>query len=274
MSQAVSVGPWVLAVGVLALALGFAAANLVAGFLKRRGHPDAGSPLWYLVLASLLAARVGWVVCWWSAYRTSPWSMLDIRDGGFWWPFGVLVLALGTVWWVWRRPEQRRVLPLSVGCGLAVWALVGLVAWQLQHAAHPALPDVVLRRLDGSTTSVSSLRGRPLVINLWATWCGPCRAEMPMLVHASHHTRGVDFVFVDQGESARAVRAWLESETLAPEHVLIDSGSDMSRHYNAPGYPTTLFIDATGRLRDMRVGPLTEASLRVHLERADFSPAE
>lgn len=265
MSQAVSIGPWVLAVGVVALALGFLAANLVAGFLKRRGFPDAGNPLWYILLLSLVVARLAWVVQWWAAYSQSPWNILDIRDGGFSWPVGVLTLVVATAVQVWRRPAQRRVLPASVGSGLLVWALVGLVAWQLQEAAHPPLPDLALRGLDGTTTTLAEYRGKPMVINLWATWCGPCRREMPMLVEASHAMSDVDFLFIDQGESAAAVREWLNAEGLAPEHVLIDGGSELSHHYNAPGYPTTLFVDSSGRLRDSRVGPLTGASLRVHL---------
>lgn len=274
MMQAVSIGPWVFAVGMLTIALGLAAGHAVAAFLKRRGYPDVGPSLWTLLLVSLVVARVAWVLVWWSAYRPSPWNMLDIRDGGFSWVAGVLALVAASLYRMWRWPTQRRALATSVGSGLAVWALTGLVAWQLQQAANPPLPDLALRRLDGSTTTLAGMGGQPMVVNLWATWCGPCRREMPMLVDASHNMPGVHFVFVDQGESARAVRAWLDEEQLAPDHVLIDSGSELSHHYNTPGYPTTLFFDASGRLRDTRVGPLTEASLHVHLEHVDFPSAK
>lgn len=265
--HSVSVGPWVFAVGVLALVLGVVAAFAVAAFLKRRGGADIEPALWGLLLLSLLLARAAWVVRWWPAYRLSPWDMLDIRDGGFSMLAGALALTAATLCWMWRRPSLRRALPISVASGMAAWALVGLVAWQLREASRVPLPDLLLRRLDGSPTTLAEYRGQPMVINLWATWCGPCRAEMPMLVKASHDMPGLRFVFVDQGESAGAVRAFLDSERLAPAHVLIDSGSGLSQYYRAPGYPTTLFVDATGRLRDMRVGPLTAASLRVHLKR-------
>lgn len=267
--QSVSVGPWVFAVGVLALLLGLAAAFSVATFLKRRGHADVEPVLWALLLLALLAARAAWVVRWWPAYRQSPWDMLDVRDGGFGVFAGALALAAATLVWMWRRPSLRRALPISVASGMAAWALVGLVAWQLREASRVPLPDLILRRLDGSPTTLAEFRGKPMVVNLWATWCGPCREEMPMLVRASHGMTDVRFVFVDQGESSGAVRAFLQRERLVPAHVLIDSGSGLSQHYRAPGYPTTLFIDATGRLRDMRVGPLTAASLRVHLRHVD-----
>src|SRR5699024_6925659 len=183
-----------------------------------------------------------------------------------------VALLVATMIRAWRRRGQRRILPISVGCGLVAWALTGLVAWQLQSAAHLPLPDTTLRRLDGSTTTLRAWRGKPMVINLWATWCGPCRREMPMLVQASRERDDVRFVFVDQGESADAVRAFLQHENLDPAHVLIDSASELAHAYHAPGYPTTLFVDASGRLRDMRVGPLSRASLAVHLERIVSPP--
>lgn len=271
--QNVSVGPWLFAVGMLALALGLVAAFAVATFLKRRGYADVEPALWGLLLLSLLLARVAWVLRWWPAYRLSPWDALDVRDGGFSMLAGVAALVVATLIWMWRRPLLRRALPISVAAGMAAWALVGLAAWQLRETRHAPLPEITLRHLDGSPTTLAEHRGTPLVVNLWATWCGPCREEMPMLVQASHDMAGVRFVFVDQGESSSAVRAFLQRERLAPAHVLIDSANGLSQHYQAPGYPTTLFIDASGRLRDMRVGPLTAASLRVHLQHIAPSPS-
>lgn len=264
--QSISVGPWLFAVGMLAVVLGLVAALATAAFLRRRGYADAEPALWGLLLLSLLLARVAWVLQWWSAYRPSPWDTLDVRDGGFSMLAGVVALVVATLVWMWQRPALRRALPISAAGGIAMWALVGLAAWQLREARHAPLPDITLRHLDGSPATLAEHRGTPLVINLWATWCGPCRAEMPMLVQASQRMAGVRFVFVDQGESSAEVRAFLQREQLAPAHVLIDTASDLSRHYQAPGYPTTLFVDAGGRLRDMRVGPLTAASLRVHLQ--------
>lgn len=270
--QAISVGPWVFSVGVVALLLGLAAAYATAAFLKRRGYPDVESALWWLLLLALVAARVAWVARWWPAYRASPLNILDIRDGGFMGSAGLLALALATLAWALERRGWRRCLPISVGSGVAAWALVGFAAWQLQSASHPPLPDLALRSLGGGTTTLVELRGTPMVINLWATWCPPCRAEMPMLVEASHDTPGVRFVFVNQGESADAIRAFFEHERLSPADVLVDGNSGLSRYYHAPGYPTTLFVDASGRLRDMRIGPLSKASLAAHLERA-ISPS-
>ncbi len=273
--QAISVGPWVFSVGVLAILLGLAAAHAAAGFMKKRGYGDAGPALWWLLLAALVAARGAFVWRQWQGYRLEPWTTLDIRDGGFAIRVGIAVLVLAASWWWLRRPRLRCALPVAVACGLVAWGAVTLAAGQLRQAAHPPVPDVVLRRLDGGTTTLAALRGRPMVVNLWATWCGPCRREMPMLVAASQAMPDVRFVFVDQDESAAAVRAFLDSEKLAPRHVLIDTGSRLARLYHAPGYPTTLFLDAKGRLRDMRVGPLSRATLQAHLTRVTSrSPIE
>lgn len=264
--QAISVGPWVLSIGVLAVLLGLSGAHAVAGFMRRRGHADVGPALWWLLLVALLAARGAYVVRWWSAYRASPWwSVLDIRDAGFAPWVGVFVLVLATLLVMRRYRAWRRALSAAVVSGLCVWALVGAVAVQLDSAAHPPLPELSLRRLDGSTVTLASLGGKPMVINLWATWCPPCRHEMPMLMQAAREMPRVRFVFADQGESAVNIRAFLRQQNLSADGVVLDSGRELARYYHAPGYPTTLFVDADGHLRDMRVGALSRATLQAHL---------
>jgi thiol-disulfide isomerase/thioredoxin len=113
------------------------------------------------------------------------------------------------------------------------------------------------------------------VINLWATWCVPCRREMPVLVEAQRTMPQVRFVFADQGESAGAVKQFLQAQPLTLQHVLIDENLQLSNYYNVRGYPTTLFIDARGRLRDTHIGELSRATLAERLQRieADLPPS-
>lgn len=266
--QAFPLGPWVFPVGVIAIALGWFAASAIAAFLRRRGHADAASALWWLLLAALVAGRAAFVARWWPAYHASAWwSVLDIRDRGFMPLAAVLAVLLVMPLLILGRPRLRVALPAAAAGGLAVAALAVFAAVRLQGASHPPLSTATLRQLDGNPTTLASLAGVPMVVNLWATWCGPCRREMPMLIQASHATRGVRFVFADQGESAAKVRAFLAGQALQPTHVLLDPDSDLGRDYRAPGYPTTLFIGADGRLRDARVGPLSRATLEQHLLR-------
>lgn len=263
----ISLGPWVFPVGIIAIALGWLAASAMAAFLRRRGHADADAPLWWLLLAALLAARVAYVVRWWPDYRVSPWwSIVDIRDRGINVVAGCIALTMALAIVVWRRPRLRRALPAAAATGVAVAAITVFAAALLQAGSHPPLSQATLRNLDGTPTRLAAFAGRPLVLNLWATWCGPCRSEMPMLVKASHATPGVGFVFVDQGEPAASVQAFLKREALDPDHVLLDPNGLLSRDYRALGYPTTLFINADGRLADTQVGPLSRATLAEHLQ--------
>ena len=259
--QAVSVGPFLLSVAVLALVLGVFAAQGTAGFMKRRGYADVDAPLWWLLLAALGVARLGYVLRLWSSYSVHPLDIVDVRDGGFDLVAGLVVLALGVVLLVWRKKRWRLSLPVSVLVGVAAWALVLGAAAKLQEAAHPPMPSLVLNDLQGQPVQLDSLKGKPMVINLWATWCGPCRREMPVLVAAQQARADVRFIFADQGESAVQVRSYLQQNQLSPQHVLVDANSQLSQHYRSPGYPTTLFLDADGQLRDMHIGELSHATL-------------
>ncbi|HEX7348717.1 MAG TPA: TlpA disulfide reductase family protein [Rhodanobacteraceae bacterium] len=265
--QAVTIGPWVFGIGLVALVLGWIAANVAAWFSKRRTQVDAGTPLWVLLLAALIAARAAFVLRGWHAYAAAPLSMLDIRDGGFAWPAGVVVLLAGALLWMWRRPRLRQPLSISVGAGLAIWAVVAFGAPQLgARSAYPPLPVAALQQMDGQPVSASAFAGKPLVVNLWATWCAPCRSEMPMLVAASRELPGVRFVFVDHGEAAATVEQYFAHAKLYPQHILLDRHGTLMRDYQLPGCPATLFVDAAGKVRSVHLGVLSTAALRIEVQ--------
>ncbi|WP_108472203.1 TlpA family protein disulfide reductase [Rhodanobacter thiooxydans] len=262
-----NIGPLALSSGLLALLFGVIAALASAGFLHRRGHADAGNALYLALGIGLLAARAAYVAGWWPQYMQQPLSILNIRDHGFDPIVGVLGLLAAAAAIGWRRPPLRRPLAAGVAVGVMAWAFAGLVAYKLTTTTHPGLPALVLSDLDGREVPLQTLRGQPTVINLWATWCGPCRREMPVLAEAQQATPQIRFVFADQGESAAAVKHFMQVQRLALQHVLIDGNLQLSNHYNARGYPTTLFLDADGRLRDMHIGELSRATLAERLQR-------
>ncbi|RCS28689.1 TlpA family protein disulfide reductase [Rhodanobacter denitrificans] len=262
-----NIGPLALSSGLLALLFGVIAALAAAGFLHRRGHADADNALFLALGIGLLTARIAYVAGWWPQYAQQPGSVLNIRDGGFEPVAGLLGLLAAALLIGWRRARLRQSLGAGVAVGIAAWAFAGLVAYRLTAAAHPGLPVLALRDLDGREVPLASLRGQPTVINLWATWCGPCRREMPVLAEAQRTLPQVRFVFADQGESATAVRQFMQVQRLALEHVLIDGNLQLSSHYNVRGYPTTLFLDADGRLRDLHMGELSRATLAERLQR-------
>lgn len=264
--QSVSVGPFLFSVAVVALLLGYLAARVTAGFMARRGCADVGDALWWLLLAVLVGARLGYVVRMWGSYQSHWPTIFDIRDGGFDVTSGLMVLALGMLVLLWRRRHWRVSLPVSVLMGVAVWGFVTVAMALLRQGAHAPMPTLVLDDLRGQPVKLTSFQGRPTVLNLWATWCGPCRREMPVLVQAQKDHPGVYFVLANQGESAARVGNFLDSQGLSPDHVLLDPGSELSRHYRTPGYPVTLFLDARGRLIDRHIGALSHATLDERLQ--------
>jgi thiol-disulfide isomerase/thioredoxin len=234
----------------------------------------AGDAITVAVLLGLMAARLGHLGWHAPAYLESPASMLDIRDGG-WNLTAGLVAGLGWLaWQAWRAPALRRPLASGAAAGLLVWGL-GLLA--LQQDRPNGYPAVELARLGDAqpATLAQAARGRPVVVNLWATWCGACRVEMPALAAAQRRHPDIGFLFVNQGESPEKVRAWLARSGLALDEVWLDAGSRLGAAVHSPGLPTTLFLDAQGRQVDAHVGLLSEASLQTRvaaLRRANASP--
>jgi thiol-disulfide isomerase/thioredoxin len=261
----VSIGPFAWPLAIALLSIGTVAAFAIDGWLRRRGHASSERALWSLPLLTVAAARAVFVATWWADYAAVPWSVLDLRDGGFSWPAGLVVLALGAAIRLWRRPALRVSLGVSLLGGMLVGGFGLLVAMRLDRAAHASLPAVTLRDLDDRPVPLRGLVGKPLVVNLWATWCPPCRREMPLLVRAQRQRGDVRFVFVDQGESADGVRAILRSAGLQPDHVLLDPAQQLPQAFGTRAFPTTLWFDMQGDLRSMHVGALSPATLAAGL---------
>lgn len=240
----------------------FVAVFPAAYIAKRTG--DTGSHveslLWQAVLVGLAAARAAFVLQYSASYTAAPLSILDIRDGG-WRP--VVGFAAGWLFIAWRLFKHR---PLSVPL---MWAaVVGTMVWggALLALSFPTekqqgVPSLALVKLDGSPTDLVHYRGKPMVVNLWATWCPPCVREMPVLHRAQVANPAVNFVFINQGETAQRVAPWLSARGLPLQNVLLDSKGEALAAFNQRGLPTTLFFDAEGRLVGTRNGELSEATL-------------
>src|SRR5262249_45340807 len=108
---------------------------------------------------------------------------------------------------------------------------------------------------------------RPTVLNLWASWCPPCRHEMPMLRAAQANHPDINFVFVNQGESAQQVRRYLAEQDLTMSNLLLDPQSRTAAALGQIAFPTTYLFDAAGRLIDVRVGELSAGTLAERLAR-------
>jgi thiol-disulfide isomerase/thioredoxin len=130
------------------------------------------------------------------------------------------------------------------------------------------MPNVALQTLAGEPASLPAVAGgKPLVVNLWATWCPPCRREMPVLAAAQRQEQDVIFAFASQGEDAQTVQRYLTDSRLVLSNVLLDPSRELGREVGSRAFPTTLFYDAGGRLVDSHIGELSEASLAAKLKR-------
>jgi thiol-disulfide isomerase/thioredoxin len=142
----------------------------------------------------------------------------------------------------------------------------------LIHQQTSGLPDVELAELNGQPASLAAVAdGKPLVVNLWATWCPPCIREMPVLETAQQNYTDIRFVFANQGEHAETIRRFLEKQSLNLDHVVSDQTGSFGQVVGSHGLPTTLFYSADGQLLDSHMGELSQATLVEKLER--FDPA-
>ncbi|MES2405709.1 MAG: TlpA disulfide reductase family protein [Pseudomonadota bacterium] len=255
----INIGPFALSSNVLVmLAAGLAAAG--AGHLAgRRQHTGIVNTLFDMLFAGVIMARIAFVVAWFDTYRSAPWSMLDIRDGGFMVWAGVAAALLVAIWRGWRQPIQRKPLMLGLMAGMLVW---GVLFGALRNTEQPVLPKQMLMTLAGEPTDLAALaHGKPMVVNLWASWCPPCRREMPALAAAQKRETGVSFVFVNQGEEAEAAQHYLSTEKIDLANVLLDPTASIGHTVGSGALPTTLFYNAKGQLIDTHVGGLSDASL-------------
>lgn len=269
-----SIGPFPLPAAMLAVSL--VIALVVSRQLGRRALPaaaasagtsnavsptrSAASVLFDMFFIGIAMARLAFVVRWFPSYLAEPWSVLRIGDGGFTWWAGLLFAAAWGVW-QWRRTPALRV-PLLAGsaAGLVAWAALLGSVWLMQQSSV-GLPEMELKSLDDERVSLAAMSGRPVVVNLWATWCPPCRREMPVLAEGQQNHSDIQFVFVNQGEGPDQIREYLQSQDLTLQNVLLDPFSTLMQEVGARGLPTTLFFDAEGRLADFHMGELTRAGL-------------
>jgi len=165
---------------------------------------------------------------------------------------------------------RLRLVAQAAAVGVVV-ALLGLLVWKiaqgesevtatLAEGGTPAAPEFSLERLDGSgKLSLASLRGQTVVLNFWASWCGPCKDETPLLQRAWKRWEGKDVVFVgvDVKDFRGDARSFTRRYGVTYPNVYDGKGSLVGR-YGVTGFPETYFIDAAGKVRYRIAGPVEE----------------
>ncbi|GAC20165.1 thiol:disulfide interchange protein DsbE, putative [Paraglaciecola arctica BSs20135] len=216
------------------------------------------------IIIGFIAARVTFVIRLWSEYQENMWQIFNLRDGGFipyyGWMIGVLVLIVLSRG---KRAFTRVYLSASF---VTFCVVVPLHYTANYYSSDISIPEIPVRDSAGELINLQTFQGKPLVINYWATWCPPCRKEMPVMEAAQKQHSSVTFLFVNQGEDPMTAKRFFTSQDLEIKNVFYDPASQLSRASGAAGLPTTLFFDATGKLVDSHMGELSNASLAHYLQ--------
>jgi len=188
--------------------------------------------------------------------------------------------AQATVHRTWRSRGPRRSIAVT---GLVLLAaLVSVAVWQARSSSTMANPNPLVGRTGqpapafslpslskpGPTISLAAFRGKPLVVNFWASWCIPCRTEMPLLEQAYQAEQGrVQFLGIDANDTSGAARDFLNQVDVTYPAVS-DANGGVAIQYSLFGLPTTVFISPSGKIMGRFIGELHADTLRAALKEA------
>ncbi|MEO6033159.1 MAG: TlpA disulfide reductase family protein [Burkholderiaceae bacterium] len=273
MTQILQIGPLALPYALL-VTLGAIAIGWFIGMRRARvAGADAEPLLMRMVLVGVIAARLAFVWQWRGPYLDEPLSILDIRDGGWDTASGLTAAFLYGLYRVRGQGTLRKPVITAVLATGAIWVL-GSFALTLGSRDAVALPQLSLPSLQGPAVAMAGFVGKPTVVNLWASWCPPCRREMPVLRQAQAENPALNFVFVNQGETQQIIQSYLDQHRLVLKNVLVDARLQVGSALGQRALPTTLFFDARGQLVSTRIGELSQATLAQRLsELRRLSPA-
>ena len=158
----------------------------------------------------------------------------------------------------------------AIGLGIGIALIFGFGNLNTDEASNPtigaAAPDFILRSVSGDEVKLSDFTGRPVIINFWATWCYPCRLEMPFFqTRYEQHSPNLVILAVNFDEAPQDVRSFSNEFNLTFD-PLLDPGGRVQELYQIRGYPTTYFVDEAGIIRVIHVGFLTEEQLDNNLK--------
>ncbi len=178
---------------------------------------------------------------------------------------------------------RRRLLLVAQGAAvglvvllfaLLVWKLVedkgGALAAAVERGEHPPAPTFNLERLDDDgMLDLAGLRGKPVVLNFWASWCAPCKEEAPYLeqVWRGNRHRGLTVVGLDANDFRRDARAFMRRFDLTFPIVYDGPGNTLAG-YGVTGFPETFVIDRQGRVVEAFVGAVNSDEDRARLRAA------
>jgi peroxiredoxin len=175
------------------------------------------------------------------------------------------------------QPIQRRALYITILVAALAWIFLSADRAGTSTAGEiPApregflAPDFSLQTPQGETVTLSELRGQAVLVNLWATWCPPCRAEMPAIqkLYEEYKDQGFMVLAVNMTyqDNPQAVLPFTQENNLTFP-ILLDETGEMARKYELRSLPSSFFINRNGIIQEVVIGgPMSEALLRTRLE--------
>ncbi len=171
------------------------------------------------------------------------------------------ILLAGSLWIAATRvrPEQATASPTMP----ATMSANAEAAPLPNHLA----PDFILPDLSGNPTQLSDLHGKVVLINIWATWCPPCRAEMPMIqaAYENYQDQGFIVLAINAGEQQPTVADFMQAQGLSFP-ALLDQDGKIAGLYQARALPSSFFIDKAGVIRAVYRGPMTRSVITATVE--------
>lgn len=265
----VQIGPLAIALDRLVAVVLILVFLMGGDLLARRfasGHQKAraGHAVAIALVAGLAGARAAYIWIHADSFALDPAAAIYVWMGGWSWIAGVLAAGAALIIML------RKTRPLAPVLGLLAALAAAWAIFAGGQAARPIqLPaDLAMTMAHGPATTAGELRGKPLVLNLWASWCLPCRREMPMLVDAAADENRARILLVNQGEGPEKVRDFLRAQDLSGRDVALDPQGVLGTLAASQALPTTLFVAADGELRQIHIGEISRVQLDIGIRAA------
>ncbi len=166
---------------------------------------------------------------------------------------------------------------LILGIGLSGFVLAGFNRASAAQSRPAAViggvaPDFAINTLSGSKIQLSQFRGKPVLVNFWATWCEPCKVEMPLIEqYYEKNSKNLVVLAIDSDESAADVTSFIQGFKISFT-ILVDSNGSIADLYRVDGFPTSFFIDPDGKIQAERIGSLSEDTIGRYLASVGVNP--
>lgn len=183
----------------------------------------------------------------------------------------IMVFAIGLVIWQTRSPDEAEQASVPVELSLDGPAVIAPQSELLTAATGAPLnagetpPDFAFTLADGTTQRLSDLQGQKVIINFWATWCAPCRAEMPAIQAVRESNDEVEVLAINRGEDLPKVVAFADELSLTIP-LVVDNSDDVGDAYAARGLPLTYFINTDGTVHLRHTGIMDQEFIEERIE--------